>query len=97
MPTITPISDLRNYGAVLEKVRLGSPVYLTKNGRGKYSLHQIEDDEEFERAEAMIRLLSELNRGFQSGEEQGWVSEMQMREHFRTKRLEASEAKNEEI
>ena len=30
MPNIKPISDLRNYSAVLEDVTVGSPVYLTK-------------------------------------------------------------------
>ena len=64
MPTIAPISELRNYGQVLEKVKPNSPVYLTKNGRGAYSVHRIEDDEELEKARAMVKLLSELNRGF---------------------------------
>ena len=30
MPNIKPISDLRNYSAVLEDVTVGSPVYLIK-------------------------------------------------------------------
>lgn len=30
MLNIKPISDLRNYTAVLETVAVGSPVYLTK-------------------------------------------------------------------
>ena len=36
MPVIKPISDLRNYNQVLEKVSVGSPVYLTKNDHGCY-------------------------------------------------------------
>ena len=36
MPNIKPISDLRNYNEVLRDVTIGSPVFLTKNGRGKY-------------------------------------------------------------
>ena len=35
MPNIKPISDLRNYNEVLRDVEAGSPVFLTKNGRGK--------------------------------------------------------------
>ncbi len=35
MPNIKPISDLRNYTEVLHDVEEGSPVFLTKNGRGK--------------------------------------------------------------
>ena len=48
MPIITPVSELRNYGQVLEKVKPNAPVYLTKNGRGKFSVHSIEDDDEFD-------------------------------------------------
>ena len=33
MPNIKPISDLRNYTEVLHDVTVGSPVFLTKNGR----------------------------------------------------------------
>ena len=75
MPTIAPISELRNYGQVLERVKPNAPVYLTKNGHGEYSVHSIEDDEEFEKLKAMLKLMTELNRGFQSGEQQGWLSE----------------------
>ena len=38
MPNIKPISDLRNYNEVLRDVEEGSPVFLTKNGRGKYAI-----------------------------------------------------------
>lgn len=31
MINIKPVSDLRNYNTVLEKVAVGSKVYLTKN------------------------------------------------------------------
>ena len=50
MPVIEPVSELRNYGRILEKVDSDSPVYLTKNGKGAYSIHSIDDDEEFEKA-----------------------------------------------
>lgn len=86
MPVIEPVSELRNYPQVLEKVSAGAPVFLTRNGRGQYSLHAIEDDEEFEKAKAMIRLLSELNTGIRSGEEEGWLSVEDVRAHFRQRR-----------
>ena len=35
MPNIKPISDLRNYSEVLHDVAVGAPVFLTKNGRGR--------------------------------------------------------------
>jgi len=40
MANISPVSDLRNYNTVLEKVSVGSPVYLTVNGRGKYTIRE---------------------------------------------------------
>ena len=86
MPIIAPVSELRNYGQVLEKVKPNAPVYLTKNGHGKFSVHSIEDDEEFEKARAMVRLLTEINKGIQSGEEQGWLSDEDLDRHFRERR-----------
>lgn len=86
MPMIAPVSELRNYGQVLEKVKPNSPVYLTKNGHGRFSVHSIEDDEEFEKAKAMVKLLTEINKGIRSGEEQGWLSEEDVDRHFAEKR-----------
>ena len=62
MPVIKPISDLRNYNQVLEKVSVGSPVYLTKNGHGCYTIMDINEQEEmYEKARSMIKLLLKLN------------------------------------
>jgi hypothetical protein len=85
MAIINPVSDLRNYNTVLEQVNAGSPVYLTVNGRGRYTIRDIADDEEFEKAKAMLRLMCELNEGKRSGEEEGWVSEEDVRTRFRSK------------
>ena len=82
MPTITPISDLRNYGNVLDLVREDSPVYLTRNGHGAYVIRDIRDEEKFQKAEAMIRLMCELNAGIRSGEEEGWITQEQLRRLF---------------
>lgn len=86
MPTIAPISELRNYGQVLDKVESGKPVFLTKNGHGEYSIHRIEDEEIFEQAKAMVQLMSELNNGFSSGDEQGWISASDVKKHFKERR-----------
>ncbi len=86
MPTIAPISDLRNYGNVLDKVSVGSPVYLTRNGHGVYSIRDMQDEEAFEKAEAMIQLLCELNAGIRSAEEEGWISEEEFRNHMHNRR-----------
>jgi len=71
MPNIKPVSDLRNYNEVLRDISMGEPVFLTKNGRGRYALVDIQ---EYEKMQATIRLLSELSKGEQSGREQGWLS-----------------------
>ena len=86
MATIAPISDLRNYGTILEKVEKGEPVYLTRNGHGSYSIRDIEDEENFQKAEAMIHLLCEINAGIRSAEEEGWISEEDFIAHFKNRR-----------
>lgn len=57
MPSIKPVSDLRNYNEVLRSCRVGEPVFLTKNGRGRYVLLDIQ---EYEKQQAVIKLLSKL-------------------------------------
>ena len=71
MPNIKPISDLRNYSDVLHDVAVGAPVFLTKNGRGRYAILDIQD---FEKTQATIRLMNELAKGRKSGEEKGWLT-----------------------
>lgn len=70
MPNIKPISDLRNYSDVLCDVAVGAPVFLTKNGRGKYAILDMRD---YEKAEATLKLMNELAKGRISGEEHGWL------------------------
>lgn len=41
--TIEPVSELKNYNNILEEVKDGSPVYLTKNGKGLYAILTIDD------------------------------------------------------
>ncbi len=71
MPNIKPISDLRNYNDVLHDVAVGAPVFLTKNGRGKYAILDIQD---FEKTQATLQLMNELAKGRKSGEENGWLT-----------------------
>jgi len=71
MPNIMPVSDLRNYNNVLRSIDVGQPVFLTKNGRGRYA---ILDMREYETTQATISLLSELEKGEKSGREKGWLS-----------------------
>ena len=71
MPNIKPISDLRNYTEVLHDVAVGEPVFLTKNGRGRYAIVDIQD---YEKTKAALRLMDELDKGWRSGEEKGWLT-----------------------
>ena len=82
MPNIKPISDLRNYTQVLHDVAVGAPVFLTKNGRGKYVILDIQD---YEKTRATLRLMNELARGRRSGEGEGWLSPDDLRAHFRAR------------
>ena len=63
MPNILPVSELKNYGEVLSQCDGGSPVYLTRNGRGRYVVQSMAD---YEKQMATIRLLAELSRGVES-------------------------------
>ena len=45
MPNIRPVSDLRNYTEVLKDIVAGDPVFLTKNGRGRYVIIEMEEYE----------------------------------------------------
>ncbi len=87
MPNIVPISDLRNYSSVLDSVVVGSPVYLTKNGRGCYAIVDIAEQEEYEKTKAALRLMCELEKGKRSGEEKGYVDLSDVRRHFREKKV----------
>ena len=80
MPNIKPISDLRNYSEVLHDVAVGAPVFLTKNGRGRYAILDMQD---YEKTQAKLQLMSELAKGRKSGETDGWISSEEMRKRFR--------------
>lgn len=57
MPNIKPVSDLRNYTEILKDVTEGEPIFLTKNGRGRYVIIDIAD---YEKQQAKINLLGKL-------------------------------------
>lgn len=72
MPNILPVSDLRNYNEVLKKCQVGEPVFLTKNGRGRYVVIDM-DEYERERAEKKLLMkLQEAEEAVKDGE--GWLS-----------------------
>jgi len=79
MPNIKPISDLRNYNEVLREIAVGEPVFLTKNGRGRYVLVDIE---EYEKTQATIKLLSKLSEAKNAVKDGGWLSAEEVKSHL---------------
>ena len=75
MPTIKPISDLRNYNDVLKEVDKNGMIYLTRNGSGAYAIMSIREADEYERLKALHALLSDLDRAKQRAEREGWIEE----------------------
>ena len=84
MINIRPVSDLRNKFPEIEEqvISTGAPVFLTKNGRGKYAILDIQD---YEKTQATLRLMNELARGRRSGEGEGWLSPEDVKAHFRAR------------
>lgn len=76
------ISNLRNSAEVPHDVNEGAPVFLAENGRGRYA---IADMHEYEKTQATLRLMSELAKGRKSGEENGWLTPEEVREHYRAR------------
>ena len=71
--TIRPVSDLRNNFADISRTvhETSQPVFLTKNGRGKYV---IVDYEDYEKKQAAMKLLSELLSAEEEADREGWLS-----------------------
>lgn len=64
MMNIKPVSDLRNYNQVLKEVTNDQPVFLTKNGRGKYAVIDIED---YDKLKASLEIIEQLKHAEASG------------------------------
>ncbi len=71
MPNIRPVSDLRNYTEVLREISVDAPVFLTKNGRGRYAIVAME---EYENTRATLKLMSKLAEAEKSVKENGWIT-----------------------
>jgi prevent-host-death family protein len=72
MPNILPVSDLRNYNEVLKNCQAGEPVFLTKNGRGRFVVLDIEDYEKDRAEKKLLMKLQEAEEAVKDGE--GWLS-----------------------
>jgi len=74
MPNIQSLSALRNYSATLEDVKPGKPLFLTRNGKGRYAVMDIDDYEALKDA-LWSRLFSELDFSIKVAELDRWISE----------------------
>ena len=72
MPNILPVSDLRNYNEVLKNCQVGEPVFLTKNGRGRFVVMDIEDYERDKAEKKLLEKLQEAEAAVKDGD--GWLS-----------------------
>ena len=73
MPSIKPISDLRNYTEVLKEVDTRKRVYLTRNGHGAYTIMSIEEADELDKIRSMFHLLSDLKSAEEEADRTGWI------------------------
>jgi uncharacterized membrane protein len=60
MENTMPVSDLRFYNQTLSSVEMGNQVILTKNGRSKYV---VADIDEWNKMKATIQLFGEIQKG----------------------------------
>lgn len=72
MSNILPVSDLRNYNEVLKNCQKGDPVFLTKNGRGRFVVMDIEDYEREREEKKLLLKLQEAEEAVR--DEKGWLS-----------------------
>ncbi len=74
MPNIKPISDLRNYIAVISEVAYGNRVYLTRNGHGQCAIIDMKELDELDKQKALYQLMSKLNEAEISIRKEGTIS-----------------------
>lgn len=74
MPNIKPISDLKNYTAVVSEVKYGSRVYLTKNGHGNITMIDMQELDEIEKELAIYKFKYEMAVAEKSIREDGTIS-----------------------
>ena len=74
MPNIKPISDLKNYTAVVSEVKYGSRVYLTKNGHGNITMIDMQELDEIEKELAIYKFKYEMAVAEKSIREVGTIS-----------------------
>lgn len=74
MPCIKPISELKNYTAIINQVSYGNRIYLTRNGHGQCALVDMKELDELDKQKALLTLMGKLNDAKVSVREEGTIS-----------------------
>ena len=74
MPNIIPISELRNYTAVINEVSYGNRVYLTRNGHGQCAIIDMKELDELDKQKALNQLMIRLGEAEESILKEGTIS-----------------------
>ena len=80
MSNILPVSDLRNYNEVLKNCHVGEPVFLTKNGRGRFVVMDIEDYERDKAERKLLMMLQEAEDAVK--DEKEWMTLEEVKSKF---------------
>lgn len=79
MPAIKPISDLRNYNEVLKDCVDGEPVFLTKNGHGKFVIQDIRSYEKQQAVFYILKKIAEAEDAIKTGDEWLTIEDLEKR------------------
>lgn len=79
MPNIKPISELRNYTAVVDEVTYGNRVYLTKNGHGQCAIVDMKELDELDKYKELYQLMNRLKAAEESIVREGTISAVDLR------------------
>ncbi len=82
LPNIKPISDLRNYTAVINEVAYGNRVYLTRNGHGQCAIVDMKELDELDKQKALCQLMRKLNEAEISIREEGTITAEKLEEEL---------------
>ncbi len=74
MPSIKPVSALKNYTSIINEVTYGNRVYFTKNGHGTCALVDITELDELDKQKALLKLMTKLTEAKISVREEGTIS-----------------------
>lgn len=82
MPNIKPVSELRNYTSVVNEIKYGSRVYLTKNGHGTITMIDMRELDEIEKELALYKFKYEMALAEKTIREEGTISAQDLEEEL---------------